>query len=57
MKNRNPISERFNERVPAMYLEDNRSELYKTFPFKDEISKSTFMKYSNISREFKKPHS
>jgi hypothetical protein len=42
--------------VPGRYLEENKTELYKLFPFSDQLSKSTFFKYTNLNGEYKKPH-
>ncbi len=42
--------------MPARYLEDNKTELYKSFGFRDQVSKSTFFKYANINNQFKKPY-
>ena len=42
--------------VPARYLEENKTELYKIFPFSNQISKSTFFKYTNLNVEYKRPH-
>lgn len=39
----------------ARYLEDQYSELYKSFQFSSELSFSTFYKYANITGEYKKP--
>ena len=41
---------------PARILDENLTELYNQFPFKSELSKSTFIKYVQISGQFKKPH-
>ena len=38
------------------YLDENMIELYKQFPFRNEISKSTFVKYLKKTGQFKKPH-
>ena len=38
-----------NDLIPARYLDDNQSELFKRFPFNHEISRSTFLKYLNVS--------
>lgn len=55
-KNKNVQSDNFGQLVPARYLEENKSELFKAFPFSNEISKSTFFKYTNLIGEYKKPH-
>ena len=44
------------ELVPARYLEEERALLYKNFPFKEQLHKSTFYKYLKSSGQFKKPH-
>jgi hypothetical protein len=54
--NKNPMHENYKQSIPARYLEDTRSVLYKMFPNSEEISKSTFYKYSHINGEYKKPH-
>jgi hypothetical protein len=54
--NKNPVHENYKQPNPARYLEDTRSVLYKMFPNSDEISKSTFYKYSHINGEYKKAH-
>ena len=41
---------------PVRYLDENFSELYNQFPFRDELSKSSFVKYLTISGKFRKPH-
>ncbi|CAF0844074.1 unnamed protein product [Brachionus calyciflorus] len=53
--NKNPSDPNFKQLQNARYLEDNIIELYKSFPFSNEISISTFYKYVNLSGEFKKP--
>lgn len=42
--------------INVRYLEDNKLELYKSFPFNNELSLSTFYKYSNKSGHYKNPH-
>lgn len=42
--------------VPARYLEENKTELFKLYQFSEQISKSTFFKYTNLNVEYKKPH-
>ncbi|CAF0854416.1 unnamed protein product [Brachionus calyciflorus] len=54
--NKNPTDTNYKKLENARYLEDQISELYKSFPFSNEISKSTFYKYSNVSGEFKNPY-
>ena len=41
---------------PVRYLDENFNELYQQFPFKDELSKSTFLRYIRSSGQYKKPH-
>ena len=41
--------------MPVRYLENNLTETYKMFPFKDTISKTTFIKYLKINKVYKKP--
>lgn len=43
-------------RTPVRYLEDNKIELYKKFPLKDQVKKATFHRYLIKSKIFKKPH-
>lgn len=43
-------------RVSARYLDDNHTELYKSFPETTKMCKNTFFNYLNASGEFKKPH-
>ncbi len=38
----------------ARYLDDRMSVLYNEFPFKEELSKSTFFKFMKITGQFKK---
>ena len=45
-----------NELIPDRYLEEERALLYKKFPFKQKLHKSTFYKYLKSSGQFKKPH-
>ena len=54
--NKNPTHENYKQSIPARYHEDTRSVLYKMFPNSEEISKSTFYKYSHINGEYKKAH-
>ncbi len=56
VKIRNPAHKNYKQAIPARYLENSRSELYQQFPFSNEISKTTFFKYSNINGEYKNPH-
>ena len=44
-----------NDLIPARYLDDNQSEMFKRFPFNNEISRSTFLKYLNKNGVFKHP--
>ena len=53
--NRNPQSSDFKTPVHVYYLEDNKTELFKKFEFSNQLSKSTFMKFLNQERIFKKP--
>ena len=48
--------ERYGNLIPVRYLKDTANELYSNYPFKNEISLSTFRKYLKITGEFKKPH-
>jgi hypothetical protein len=41
--------------VCARYLNENKHELYKTSPFTNVVSKSTFFKYTNAIGIFKNP--
>jgi len=41
--------------VPVRYLENNLTETYKSFPFKDQVSKSTLVKYLKKENIYKKP--
>ena len=54
--NKNPMSFDFKKYVSARYLSENRSTLFKKFSSTDEISKTTFYRYSNVDNLFKKPH-
>ncbi|CAF0891443.1 unnamed protein product [Brachionus calyciflorus] len=54
--NKNPVCVNFKKLENARYLEDRMTELYKNFPYSNEISKSTFYKYANLSGEYKKPY-
>jgi hypothetical protein len=42
--------------IHARYLNDSKLNLFYQFPFKNNLSLSTFLKYLNQSGEFKKPH-
>jgi hypothetical protein len=42
--------------ISARYLNDGNINLFNKFPFKNAISKPTFMKYLIKSGQFKKPH-
>ena len=53
---KNPKSEDYNTKVHARYLEDNKSELYKIFPLREDLSKSTFNKYLSINGIYKNPY-
>ena len=41
--------------IPVRYLEERQIELYKKFPLKQQVAKSTFKKYLTQSRIYKKP--
>lgn len=41
--------------IPVRYLENNLTETYKNFPFKDQVSKSTLVKYLKKDNVYKKP--
>ena len=56
VKNKNKHSLNYNRYIPARYLQENRTELFKKSPYRNIISKSTFFKYSKINGEFKNPH-
>lgn len=56
VKNKNPNNNNYKSLVPARYLNESRTELFKKSPFKNIISKSSFFKYAKLSNEFKKPH-
>ena len=56
VSNKNPDSDNFSNREPARYLNDNQVELYKSFPFCDKISKSTFIKYLKVDGVYKNPY-
>ena len=53
--NKNTQSSDYGKVVPVHYLEDNKTELFKKFKFSSHLSKSTFMKYLNAERIYKKP--
>ena len=40
--------------VPARILVDTKTLLFQKSPFTNEVSKSTFLKYTNSEGEFKK---
>jgi hypothetical protein len=42
--------------IPARYLADSMTQLFKESPYTQIISKSTFFKYAQIDHEFKKAH-
>jgi hypothetical protein len=44
-----------NDLIPSRYLDDNQSEKFKRYPFNNEISRSTFLKYLNKNGVFKHP--
>ena len=35
------------------YLQDTKNEIYTKFPYKDDVSKTTFMKYMNKDNQYK----
>lgn len=45
----------YKKTMPARYLEKCPTELYRDFPFRNQISKTTFFKYISISGEYKRP--
>ena len=49
-------SQTANNYLPVRYLSDSRSQLYRNFPFRNEISKATFYKYCKLSGQYKNPH-
>lgn len=54
--NKDPFDQNYKTVQNARYLEDQYSQLFKSFQFSSEISISTFYKYANLSGEFKKPY-
>ncbi len=40
--------------VPVRYLDNSKIELYKNYPYKNSIHKSTFFKYLNANKIYKK---
>ncbi len=40
--------------MPVRYLDNSKIELYKNYPYKDSVSKSTFLKYLNANKIYKK---
>ena len=67
LENSNPASNRlivnrnkydlynYKKEISARYLEKNSTELYRNFPFRNQLSKTTFFKYISISGEYKRP--
>ena len=53
---KNKKSTHFKRFIPARYLHENKTELFKKSPFQNLISKTTFLKYAKINNEFKQPH-
>jgi hypothetical protein len=45
----------YGDSIFTRYLNNNQSELYKSFPLNNIVSKSSFCKYLKISGRFKKP--
>jgi hypothetical protein len=41
--------------ISVRYLHDNKTEVHKTFEYKDFVARSTFLKYLNQSNEYKNP--
>ena len=39
--------------IPVRYLQDTKNEVYNKFPYKDGVSKTTFMKYLNKDNQYK----
>jgi hypothetical protein len=46
----------FNESVPVRYLISNQMDLYNQFPLRDQLNRTTFVRYLKSSGEFKSPH-
>ena len=42
--------------LTTRYLNDTKAALYKKFPFRNHISKSSFYRYIKAANQFKKPH-
>lgn len=55
VKNMNPKSEDYQNQIDSRILTDTKSELYRKFPYANQISWATFLKYANINGEYKKP--
>lgn len=55
VENKNPNDENYKQKIPVRYLEENNIELYKMFPFREQLSNGTFYKYLKMTGEFKKP--
>ncbi|CAF0925295.1 unnamed protein product, partial [Brachionus calyciflorus] len=53
--NRDPSHPEFRTNQSARYLEDQYSELFKSFQFSSQLSFSSFYKYASLSGQFKKP--
>lgn len=43
------------EFISARYLSDNKTALYRRFPYREHLSKSSFFKYLRAVRQYKKP--
>ena len=54
--NKNVDHHNYKTEIPVRYLADNKTTLFNQFPFKNELSKSTFFKYLNKNGQFKNPH-
>lgn len=54
--NRDKSDDNFLQKQPVRYLDDLETELFKSFPFSNEISKSTFHKYLKINGVYKKSY-
>ncbi len=50
------VPNREKEYLHARYLEDTKTKIFQDFPLKDDLSKSSFFKYLNASKIYKKPH-
>jgi ACT domain-containing protein len=54
--NKDQNNHNYQKVVPVRYLKDTKTKLFNDYPYQNDLSKSTFFKYSKITGQYKNPH-